>query len=107
MSGYTPMKTGFPTIPLNGTATSQVAALGNTNASYVIIHNAGSNPIFVNSGTSTATIVFPSAASQNGAIIGAGTTATYMKNNPKDTHLAFICGSGLTTQAYAQSGEGI
>lgn len=107
MSNVTPMKLGFPTKALAGTQTTQNIALGTTNALYVIIHNAGTNPIFVNSGDSSITVTFPTGTAQSGAIIGAGVTATYMKNNAKDTHIAYICGTSLTTTAYVQAGEGV
>lgn len=108
MSARTPMKLGFPTVVAASTATSSAKALTQTSVMNLILKNGGSNAVFVNSGPSTTTVVFPtSATGQNGAVILPGEIATYMKNNPADTHLATICDTGLSTTLYIQSGEGV
>jgi hypothetical protein len=66
-----------------------------TPSAYIIIHNSGTTPVFVLSGLTAPTAVFPTSATAplDGAIIGAGSTQTYYKNL---THgfLAAIRGSG-------------
>lgn len=86
---------------------SQAKALGITNSLNLIIYNSDTtNPAFVNSGSSTVSVTFPTAgAGQYGAIIQPGQTFTYMKNNAKDTHLAVICAAGTPT-LYIQSANG-
>lgn len=108
MSAHRPMSLGSPTVVAAVTATTAAKAFGNTNAEFVNIWNPGSNDAFVNSGNSTISIIFPTTgAGQNGTIIPGGFVTTYKKNNSSDTHLATICGAGLTTTLYIQSGEGL
>lgn len=108
MSALTPMKIGSRTVVAASTATSAAKALEQTNVMNLILYNGGTNPVFVNSGNSTVSVVFPTAgAGQYGTIIPPGIVATYKKNNSADTHLATICDTALTTTLYIQSGEGV
>lgn len=108
MSAYTPMKLGFPTVVAAVTDTTSQKTFGNSGVQFVNIWNSGTNPAFVNSGPTGITVVFPTTgAGQAGTIIPPGFTVTYTKNNPADTTLAVICGTGFTTTLYVQSGEGV
>jgi len=108
MSARTPMTVGYPTVVAAATAVSAAKALTNSLTQFIILKNAGSNAVFVNSGNSTTTVVFPTTTTgQNGAVILPGEISTYAKNNAADTHLATICDAGLTTTLYIQTGEGV
>lgn len=107
MSAQTPMQIGAFTAVAAVTSATAAKALGQTTVQYLNIYNSGAVDAFVNSGSSTISIVFPTTGTgQNGTIIPAGMMATYRKNSPSDTHLATICASGTTT-LYIQSGEGV
>lgn len=77
------------------------------NVSRVIIDNtAGSSPVFVTSGASAQTAVFPSSAtvSSAGSIVGAGTVQTYRKN-PNHGFISAIRQSG-TGDLYVMIAQG-
>lgn len=109
MSSTRPIKVGEPTIVAAVTASTANKALGNSNARFLVIYNSGSNAAFINTGKSDiGSIVFPTTSvAQNGAIIPPGFQVSYEKNNSSDTHIAYICDTGLTTTLYIQSGEGV
>lgn len=100
-------KVGGFTVVATCAVTSAAKALGTTNARNIIIYNSdATNPAFVNSGSSSITVTFPTTGTgQNGAIIQPGQTFTYMKNNAADTHLGIICAAGTPT-LYIQSADG-
>jgi hypothetical protein len=101
------MKIGAFTVVAAATDATAAKALGQSLVPYVLLYNAGSNPVAVNSGDSTITVTFPTTGTgQNCSVIAPGAIIPYEKNNPKDTHMATICATGLTTTLYIQTGEG-
>lgn len=107
MSNVTPMKVGMPCIAVAATATAAQTLLANAQAQFLLFYNAGSNPVFVNTGTATTSLVFPVAGTpQNGSIVAPGAIMTLEKNNSKDAYLITVCGAGLTTTLYCQTGNG-
>jgi len=108
MSSLSPGQIGAMTDVVTASTSSQAKALTVSNSQFLLIENADTtNGIFVNSGNSAITITFPTTSvGQNGSYIGPGKTLCYRKNNPSDTHLAYICSAGTPT-AYIQESEGI
>ena len=77
------------------------------NTSFVIVDNtSGSTPVFVTSGFTSPTAVFPTSATilLQGKVIGAGTVQTYTKN-PTHQYISAIRKSG-TADLYITVGSG-
>lgn len=108
MSTTTPARVGAFTVLAGVTETTAAKSLTLTRAPYLILKNIGTNPCFVNSGDSTVSVVYPTTTTgQNGSLIAVGELCTYSKNNDADTHLAVICGAGLSTTLAIQSADNL
>lgn len=96
------MNLNSPTYVLSATTSSSSVTLTpqDTNASSVVVTNTGSVPVFLVSGTSAPTAVYPTSATVplNGKVIGAGVTATFTKNTG-DGYISGITSSGTATVA--------
>jgi len=99
-------KVGALTNRIAATATSGSKAIG-VQSKNIIFHNAGTSPVFVQTGVSGLTIVYPTTSTgQNGSIVMGGQSQNYKKNNPTDTTVYAICDTGLSTDLLFSAVEG-
>lgn len=78
------MNLNTPTYKLSGTTSSSSVTLSpqDTLCSSLVIFNSGTVPIFLVSGVTAPTAVYPTSATApvNGKVVGPGVTATFTKN---------------------------
>lgn len=104
----TAMNLNTSTYVLSATTSSSSVTLTNqdSNQSSLIIYNAGSVPVFLVSGVTAPTAVFPTSATVpiNGTVIGPGAIMTMTKNTT-DGFISGITASG-TASVYICPGAG-
>lgn len=93
-------KVGCQTERMTVTASSSTKTLPESSRN-ILIHNNGSNTVFVQTGAAGLTLVFPTTSTgQDGAIILAGQSQVYEKNNPTDNTLYAICDTALSSDIF-------
>ena len=90
-------KIGCRTERVAATATAATKAIP-PNSRNVLVHNAGTSPVFVQTGAATGvTHVYPTTGTgQSGSIVLGGQSQVYKKNNPTDSTFYAICDTGLS-----------
>ncbi len=83
---------------------SSRVALGNSGAQNIEIYNSGAVPVFMLTGGSSVTAVFPTSAAKTGKIVPGDAIVIYSKL-PTDTYVACITASDSAT-VYASTGKG-
>lgn len=94
-------------IAINNTSKSATLITPDINTTSMIIYNGSTNPVFVVSGVTAPTAVFPTSATVpvQGKVIGPGAETTFTKN-PTHKYISAIQASAGTGNLYISVGSG-
>ena len=110
MPSIYPMPINAPSSIISVTSTVKVVQLSNSGANnFVVLKNAGVNPVFVVAGDATVTATYPALNTwSDGTIMLPGEVATYSKDYiGQGTYISLICEEGLSSNIVVQVGQGV